>query len=148
MKKRLTLKDLGAEKCINLLQPIRCECGCGNYGELVLETTQDVVDFAGTLLEDVDCEHAYIFALTRHGVAGAFTDESGVHAFIMADEHGDEIQMDFDEQIEVIKHIIQESEPHCVGCIQHTKNNRYRIVMETIYDRKEKNNGKTNNRRY
>lgn len=136
MNRKLTLKDLGAENCINLLQPVRCECGCGGYGQIILETEQDVVDLAGTFLGDEDCEHAYIFALTNGGICGAFTDEEGVHAFSMASLNGDDLKMDFDEQIEFVKYMIREIEPHCIGVMQHTEDNRYRIVMEDVYDRK------------
>ena len=138
MNKKLTLKDLGAENCINLLQPMKCECGCGGYGQIVLETRQDVVDLAGTFLEDEECEHAYIFALTNDGVCGAFTDEDGVHAFSMVSSNGDDFKMNFNEQVELVNDMVREIEPHCIGVMQHTENNRYRIVMETVYDRQTK----------
>lgn len=135
MNKKLTLKDLNAENCHNLLQPIKCECGCGHYSELVLKTNQDIIDLAGSLLKDEDCEHAYIFALTEDNVCGAFTDENGIRAFTTVDSNGDECVMDFDEQIDLIKNMIASIEPHCIGVLQHTANDCYRIVMETIYDK-------------
>lgn len=136
MNKKLTLKDLGAQNCINLLQPMKCECGCGGYGQIILKTRQDVVNLAGIFLEDEDCEHAYIFALTNDGVCGAFTDEDGVHAFSMVSSQDScDLKMDFDEQVELIRDMVKEVKPHCIGVMQHTENNRYRIVMETIYDK-------------
>lgn len=134
MNKKLTLKDLGADKCINLLQPIKCNCGCGGYGQAILETKQDVVDLAGTLLGDEECEHAYIFMITNDDVRGAFTDENGVHAFVMVNPDGEEIAMCFKKQVELVKDMIKEIKPHCIGVFQHTENNRYRVVMETVYD--------------
>ena len=135
MNRKLTLKDLGAENCINLLQPIKCECGCGGYGQIILEIKQDVIDLAGTFLEDEECEHAYIFALTESGVCGAFTDEEGVHAFSMVSSNGEEFKMEFDEQVELVRDMIREIEPHCIGVMQHAEDNRYRIVMENVYDK-------------
>ena len=135
MSKKLTLKDLGAEKCINMLQPIKCECGCGCYGLLILETKQDVVDFAGTMLEEKDCEHAYIFAITNNDIRGAFTDEEGVHAFSMVSKDGSDLTMSFEEQVELVKDMVEVIKPHCIGVIQHTEDNHYRIVMENIYDK-------------
>ena len=39
--KKLTLKDLGASKCINLLQPMKCECGCGEYANFIIKDEKD-----------------------------------------------------------------------------------------------------------
>ena len=60
MNKKLTLKDLGAENCINLLQPIKCECGCDEYANIVIKDEEDynVFTVAGSLLEETDCKHA------------------------------------------------------------------------------------------
>ena len=81
MNKKLTLKDLGAENCINLLQPIKCECGCGGYANTVIGDDEDcnVFTVAGSLLEDTDCTHAWIFVMEGRSVSGACTveDENG-----------------------------------------------------------------------
>ena len=145
MFRRLTLKDFGAEKCVNLLQPIKNDHG--SYGYAILETKQDVVNLAGTLLEDTDCSNAWIFMLMKHSICGAFTDEDGVHAFSVSNQDGDDMIMNLDDQIKYIKSVVKEQKPHCIGIMQNTEDNLYRVVMETIYDKRVIRNGKIKQRR-
>lgn len=128
--KKLTLKDLGAESCINLLKPIKCDCGCGHYAYPILERHEDFCQMAGSLLEDVDCNAACIIILTKHQVYFSFKNENGINLFSSSSEY----KMDLDEQIEFAQEVIEEFAPHCIGIMQHKGENCYRTVMETIYD--------------
>lgn len=133
MNKKLILKDLGAENCVNMLQPIKC-CDDG-YALAILETKQDIVNMAGSLLEEQDCKHACVFVIRDNGITCAYTDEEGVSVFSIEPQNNENPIMDLDKQVEIVKDIIEEVEPHCIGVMQHTENNLYRTVMETIYDK-------------
>lgn len=150
MKKRLTLKDLGAEKCINLLQPVRCMCGCGGYAEIVIEDTKDnnVFTIAEALLEETDCKNAWIFIIENWAISGAYTSEDGIKYFTTATPENNEPVFDLREKVKIVRDIIDDVEPHCIGVLQQTNSGGFRVVDKTVYDGKEKKNGKTNNRRY
>lgn len=142
MNRKLTLKDLGAEHCVNLLQPIRCECGCGGYGNIIIKDEEDynVFTVAGSLLADTDCCHAWIFVIEDWAISGAYTteDDEGeqiIQYFTTAVDENDHI-IDFEHQVEFAKSMIEDIEPHCIGVLQHRGDGLFRIVMEDIYDRK------------
>lgn len=141
MNRKLTLKDLGAENCVNLLQPIRCECGCGGYGNIIIKDEEDynVFTVAGSLLADTDCCHAWIFVIEDWAISGAYTteDDDGeqiIQYFTTAVDENDHI-IDFEHQVEFAKSIIEDIEPHMIGVLQHTKDNCFRVVTDEIYDR-------------
>ena len=136
MNKKLTLKDLGAEKCINLLKPIKCECGCGGYANMIIKDEEDynVFTVAGSLLSNTDCEHAWIFILEDWIVSGAFTTEEGVRYFSTAETRKPFVNLE--EQIEFVKGLIEDIQPHCIGVLQQTENGTFRVVADRIYDRR------------
>ena len=137
MKRKLTLKDLNADKCINLLNPIMCECGCGHYAEIVIGDSEDnnVFTIANSLLAEEDCNHAWIFILESWAVSGAYTTNEGIRYFSTATPENDKAFTDLDEQIELVKDIIDDAKPHCIGVLQQTENGTFKVVMDSIYDR-------------
>lgn len=136
MDRKLTLKDLGAEKCINLLKPMKCECGCGGYANLIIKDEEDynVFTVAGSLLSDTDCEHAWIFILEDWIVSGACTTENGIQYFSTAGKR--EPFANLKEQVNFVKSLIEDIRPHCIGVLQQTGNGTFRVVTDKIYDRR------------
>lgn len=137
MYRKLTLKDLGAKKCINLLQPMKCECGCGGYANLIIKDEEDynVFTVAGSLLEETDCNHAWIFVIESWAVSGACTTDDGIQYFSTANSENKEPIIDFDEQVELVKSIIKDVQPHCIGVLQITEDGSFRVVTDRVYDR-------------
>jgi hypothetical protein len=137
MKRKLTLRDLGAEKCINLLNPMKCECGCGGYANLIIDDKKDynVFTVATSLLEETDCNNAWIFIIEDWAISGAYTSDKGIKYFSTAIPENKEPITDFNEQVELVKSIIEEAQPHCIGVLQHTKNGGFRVVADRVYDR-------------
>ena len=136
MNKKLILRDLGAEKCINLLKPMKCECGCGGYANMIIKDEEDynVFTVAGSLLSETDCEHAWIFILEDWVVSGAFTTEEGVRYFSTAETRKPFVNLK--EQIEFVKGLIEDIQPHCIGVLQQTENGTFRVVTDKVYDRR------------
>lgn len=142
MNRKLTLKDLGAENCINLLQPVRCECGCGGYANMIIKDEEDynVFTVASSLLADTDCCHAWIFVIEDWAISGAYTTENDdgeqiIQLFTTAVDANDHL-VDFEHQVEFAKALIKNIEPHCIGVLQHTGDGTFRVVMEDVYDRR------------
>ena len=137
MNRKLTLRDLGAENCINLLQPIKCECGCGGYANMIIKNEEDynVFTVAGSLLEETDCEHAWIFVMEGWAVSGAYTSEDGIKYFSTATPENETPIASFEEEVALVKSLIEDIEPHCVGVLQRTENDTFRVVSDEIYDK-------------
>lgn len=140
--KKLTLKDLGADKCINLLQPVRCDCGCGGYAEMIIKDEEDynVFTVAGSLLSETDCNNAWIFIMEYWAISGAYTteDENGNHCiryFSTANTANEKPLTDFNERVEFVKDIIKDVKPHCIGVLQQTETGNFRVVADRVYDR-------------
>ncbi len=136
MYRKLTLKDLGAEKCVNLLKPMKCECGCGGYANLIIEDEEDynVFTVTGSLLAETDCNHAWIFVIESWAISGAYTSDEGIQYFTTAIPENKEPIIDFDEQVEIVKDIIKDVKPHCVGVLQITEDGSFRVVTDRVYD--------------
>lgn len=136
MDRKLTLRDLGAEKCINLLKPMKCECGCGGCANMIIKDEEDynVFTVAGSLLSDTDCEHAWIFILENWIVSGACTTENGIQYFSTAGKR--EPFVNLEEQVEFVKGLIEDIQPHCIGVLQQTDNGTFRVVTDKVYDRR------------
>ena len=137
MNRKLILKDLGAEKCINLLKPIKCECGCGGYANMIIKDEEDynVFTVASSLLQDTDCNHAWIFIMESWAISGAYTSDDGIRYFSTATAENTEPITDFDKQVEFVKSIVKDVKPHCIGVLQHTEDGCFRVVTDRIYDR-------------
>lgn len=138
MNRKLTLKDLGAEKCINLLKPIKCDCGCGGYANMIIKDEEDynVFTVAGSLLAETDCNHAWIFIMESWAISGAYTTDEGIKYFSTAVPENEKPITDFNEQVEFVKSIIKDVQPHCIGVLQHTEDDCFRVVTNKIYDRR------------
>ena len=138
MDKKLTLKDLGAQKCINLLKPMKCECGCGHYAEIVIgdDKENNVFTVAGSLLAETDCNHAWIFVLESWAVSGAYTTDDGIQYFTTAIPENEKPFIDFNERVEFVKDIIDDVKPHCIGVLQQMESGGFRVVTDKIYDRR------------
>lgn len=137
MSKKLTLRDLGADKCINLLKPMKCPCGCGHYAEMVIGDEEDnnVFTIANALLEETDCKNAWIFIIESWAISGAYTGEDSIKYFTTATPENDKPMLDFDERVEFVKEIISDVKPHCIGVLQQTDSGGFRVVDEKVYDR-------------
>lgn len=135
MNKKLTLKDLGAEKCINLLKPMRCECGCGGYANMIIkdEENYNVFTVAGSLLAETECKNAWIFIIENWAISGAFITEEGIRYFSTAETRRPFTSLE--EQIEFAKGLVEDIQPHCIGVLQQTENGTFRVVTDRIYDR-------------
>lgn len=131
--KKLTLKDLNAGNCINLLKPVKCYCGCGGYGNLVLED-EDIFGICRDILENEECEHAFMFIIEDWCVSGARTSEDGIEYFTTAVEENEPFYC-MGEAVQFVKEMIKDVQPHCVGILQYVgEDNCYRVVTDEIYD--------------
>jgi hypothetical protein len=108
------------------------------------EEDYNVFTVAGSLLSETDCEHAWIFILEDWIVSGAFTTEEGIRYFSTAGTR--EPFTSLEEQIGFIKELIREEQPHCIGVLQHTEGDCFRIVTDRIYENRGAVNGKKNKR--
>ena len=129
--KRLTLKDLHAKDCINLLEPMKCDCGCGGYLYPVFKGQDDCIEAAGSLLDDIDCNHAMTFIMTDSNVIFAYKCEDGISVY--SSDWSDEF--DLNDQIDFVAGIIEKIQPHCIGVLQSIGDGTYRIVTDEVYDR-------------
>lgn len=133
--KKLTLEDLGAEDCINLLKPVKCPCGCGGYANLIIVDEEGEFNpfaFATMVLENEECKHAFVFVISDWDVSGAFTCEDGIKYFTTVGNGAFEYA---DDTIACVRNMIEEFEPHCVGILQYTgSDNAYRVVDDVVYD--------------
>ena len=133
--KKLTLADLGAENCINLLKPVKCDCGCGGYGNSIIEDENGEYNpfaFANMILENEECQHAFVFVISDWDVSGAFTSEDGIKFFTTAENGAFD---NADDTVACVREMIKEFEPHCVGILQYTgSDNAYRVVTDVVYD--------------
>lgn len=131
--KKLTMRDFNAQKYINLLKPVKCECGCGGYTHLMLEDEQ-IFGICHDILADEECEHAFVFVIESWCVSGACTTEDGVRYFTTAQE-GNEPFSNMGEAVGFVKEMIKDVRPHCVGVLQSVGNGEFRIVDDWVYDK-------------
>lgn len=128
--RKLTLKDLHAEDCNNILKPVKCPCGCGGYIYPVFEGHQDYIDAMASLLDEVECNNAIMIIMTDISVYFAHKGEEKINVFSLPKEY----EMNLDKQIDFVIEIIESFNPHCIGILQYRINDTYRIVMDEIYD--------------
>lgn len=133
--KKLTLEDLGAEDCINLLKPVKCPCGCGGYANPIIVDEEGEFNpfaFATMVLENEECRHAFVFVISDWDVSGAFTCEDDIKYFTTV---GNGVFEYADDAVACVRNMIEEFEPHCVGILQYTgSDNAYRVVDDVVYD--------------
>ena len=122
-KTKITFELCGLDSENNFLQAPICECGCGEYAGLVLETDDDVCSFMHTMLEEHDCEHCGIFAFNQNG-----TD------MLMGLKLSGEIKCykgGVEGGIEgSLVDIQNELQLHCYGILEQVEENLYGIVMD------------------
>lgn len=122
----MTFASCGLNAENNFLQAPICTCGCEGYGDLVLDTKQDLCDLIYTLLHEYDCDWCAIFALCL--------DDS----VIMGVKRNDDIKIYNSSEIKkgkngcctLIAWMQEDYKFHCHGLIEQIDVNTYRIVME------------------
>ena len=121
MKTTITFHSCGLDPECNFLQAPICECGCGEYANLVLENEQEVVDFIGSMLYEHDCEHCAIFAIKLNGdmLFGQKTDED-ILCYKLKDANAKNVIADMYKTFEF----------HCYGLLQQVDDDLYAIIME------------------
>ena len=120
---KTTFASCGLDRRNNMLQAPICQCGCGNYMNLVLKTKQDLYDFMGIMLEDYECHHCAIFTLLKDGNAAmAIKLEDGIKIYV-AEKNGISAK-------KVIAEINENFQFHHYGLLEQVDEESYRIVME------------------
>lgn len=123
--RRVNFADCGLDIDNNILQAPICECGCGNYMDLMLEDDQEVADFMYSMLSDSDCKYCAIFALMKDNaimIGTNIDDELSVHRI------GCENGM---LNIDGVRDIQNECGFHCYGLLEQKDDRKsFRIVME------------------
>lgn len=120
----MTFASCGLNAENNFLQAPICRCGCGGYGDLVLDTKQDLYDLIYTLLNEYDCEHCAIFAVCLD------------NTIVMGAKLSDGIKIytsEFKEKSKCYTMIAwtqEDFEFHCYGLIEQIDVDTYRIVMK------------------
>ena len=121
-KTKTTFEFYGLDKENNFLQAPKCECGCGGYAGLILETDNDVCSFIHTMLEEHDCEHCGIFAFKKNGVD-----------MLMGLKLDGEIKC-YKGQVDGVEgslvDIQNKLKLHCYGILEQVDNDLYSIVMD------------------
>ena len=124
IKRRVKFSDCGLDIDYNILNAVKCECGCGNYMNIVLEGNQEVADFIYTMLSDQECEYCALFALMQD------------NSLIFGSRCGDRMEVmkisrkDDGLNIDVVNDIQKDFKFHCYGLIEQVDETSYRIVME------------------
>ena len=122
MVNAVTFKSCGLDpKSSFLLAPI-CECGCGNYMDVILNEKQDLYNFMGTMLAEHECNYCAIFALCRDTVEVAIKVDDKIKIY-GAEATGD-------KAMQMIAEMQEEAQFHCYGLLVQIDTNLYEIVME------------------
>lgn len=121
MKTTLTFHSCGLNPENNILEAQLCPCGCGHYGNLILQNDKEVADFIGSMLAETDCHHCAIFAVKQNGdlIFGQKTDED-IICYAAKDGKAIETIIDLNEQINF----------HCYGLLQQVDDDLYAIIMD------------------
>lgn len=125
--RRVTFADCGLDIENNILQAPTCDCGCGNYMNIILEDKQDVANFIGTMLEETECNWSALFVLLQDNslMFGFKIDEDEIK--IMELKSKDENEMNVD----IVRDLHSFYDFHCYGLIEQERDKEsFRIVME------------------
>lgn len=123
----ITTKDLGITSKLNILKPVKCECGCGGYMNLMLETEQDVIDFLGTVIVEDDCDRILGVAIRK--------DEY----IVMEQISETEVQPYFLKKnlpLNAIGEMFKTLDFHCYAIIEEVEDGAYRFVTDKLYDKR------------
>lgn len=120
---KMTFKFYGLDAENNFLQAPICECGCGQYANLVLETDDDVFGFMYAMLEEHECLHCGIFAFKQNGehVLIGLKLDGEIQCYI-AKINGDikDSLIDIQDDLQL----------HCYGLLEQVDDNLWSIVMD------------------
>lgn len=123
---KVTFKLVGLNKNNNFLQAPICECGCGQYANLVLENDDEVYSFICTMLDEHDCQHCGIFALKDNGsILTGLKLDGEIKCYLMQNNS-------FEEEgwINTFRDLQKELKLHCYGLLEQVGENLYSIVMD------------------
>lgn len=116
-----TFAYYGLDKHLNFLQAPICECGCGQYMNVILKDG-DVYGIMHELLEEHDCDYCAIFTVKRDDTAitGVKIDGNIIVYDCKIDGQKKELFKAFQEDMEF----------HCYGLLEQVDEELYRIIME------------------
>lgn len=126
----------GLNKYRNFLSAPECECGCGEKGNILLDSNEDLFGFMGTMLMEYDCNCCAIFA---HAYDGS------MYAAIkfVVDDFDDEIE-DIEDDEDMPIHMLASEEEDveffqqldaeigfcCYGLLIEVKNGEWKIIED------------------
>lgn len=123
---KVTFKLVGLNKKNNFLQAPICECGCGQYANLVLKDDDEVCSFMHTMLEEHECEHCGIFVIKddKHILMGLKLDgETKCYHANAESDNATDYKNIFKGTQKILK-------LHCYGLLEQVGEDLYRIVMD------------------
>lgn len=112
----------GLDKSKNFLQAPICECGCGEYMNIILKDDSDICSLMYELLTENDCNHCAIFVVKNDGtvILGAKLDDD-IQAY--------NCKIDGSKK-DCFKEIQETWEWHCYGLLEQADEESYRIIMD------------------
>lgn len=118
----LTLEDFGLWEEDNMLTAPPCPCGCGGKTRVLLDDEDDVIGFCYSMVEEADCGHCAVFAITNQNY------------MIAAIRNGEDINVIKSREpindYSVIGEMFYELDLHIFGLIVNTGDGEYKIVEE------------------
>lgn len=119
-----TFKTYGLKASNNFLEAPKCECGCGSYANLVLETNEDLYNFIGAMLEENDCDYCGIFARKMDNtiVMGLKLDGE-IRLYSAPNENVCKAK-------EFVAWAQKDLQLHCYGLLEQVDDALYKIVMK------------------
>ena len=116
----LKLEDFGLLEEDNMLTAPLCPCGCGGKTRLLLEEEDDVIGFCYSMVEEADCGHCVVFAITdQNYMLAAIRNGDGINV-IKSKKPMDDYSF--------IGEMFYELELHIFGLIVSTGDGQYKIV--------------------
>jgi hypothetical protein len=123
-KNKITFKYCGLDVEKNFLQAPKCNCGCGGYMGIVLETDQDVCNFIHNMLDECECNHCGIFALKKNNdVLMGLKLDGEIKCYVGENDSqgtNDKIFADIQKDLEL----------HTYGLLEQINDDTYSIIME------------------
>ena len=124
VKNQTTFEYYGLDINKNFLQAPKCECGCGGYAGIVLETDQDVSDFVYTMLDEYECNHCGIFVLKKNNDILMGLKLDGEIKCYAGEKSGQ------DKNDKIFADIQKELDLHAYGLLEQISDDTYKIIME------------------
>lgn len=118
----LTLEDFGLWEEDNTLTAPLCPCGCGGKTRVLLDDEDDVIGFCYSMVEESDCGHCAVFAVTdRNYMIAAIRNGEDINV-IKSREPIDDYS--------AIGEMFYRLDLHIFGLIVNTGDGQYKIVEE------------------